>query len=149
MILANWLTERRKERRGAEEREDRNAALMTAVFVVRNFIVEALNQESNPAIPSGRRLGGLKSAQRNLDAIIEKSPPEVQYIMSTIFGMSLRLGDLITAMERSVDHLEIELRIELLYRALEDFDIVSGQDLEILSADDLRGIVSNPEDVPE
>lgn len=147
VILANWITERWKARADNERQMARNAALMTAVFVIRNFVAEALFDASAANIHS--RLGGLKAAQGNLNSVIEKSPPEVQYIMAAIFGISLRLGDLVAAIETHLDPLELTHRHDLLCEALEEFDVYAQQDLELLSADEIKALVENPEDVPD
>jgi hypothetical protein len=147
VIFANWLTERQRARNEAALQEDRNAALMTAMFVIKNFIAESLNEAGENGNNFRSHLGGLRAAQKNLDVVISKSPPEVQYIMATTFGMSLRLSDFVAAVESDSSFLEIGRRHDLLCAALEEFEIYAGNDLSILSEDELRSIVTNPEDV--
>lgn len=148
VILTNYISERRIQRREEQALSDRNAALMTALFVIRNFILEALNN-SDEDMSLSQSVSGLKAAQINLNSVIEKSPPEVQYVMATCFGISLRLADLITAVEHELGDIETARRHDLLLDALAEFDVFASQDLTILSSDEIRDIVSNPEDVPD
>ncbi|MEO5494740.1 MAG: hypothetical protein ABIR08_12045 [Sphingomonas sp.] len=149
VIFANSLTERRKDQREQFEREARNAALMTALFFIRNFLAEVTNAVEPTRRGFRQALPHLKAAQKNLDAIVTKSPPEVQYIMATVFEVSLRLDDYVAAVESRAALSDIVPRHDALQDALDSYDLYTGNDLAMMSPDEIRAIVANPEDVPD
>jgi hypothetical protein len=121
---------------------------MTAVFVIRNFVTDELGR-FEATRNSRHDVTGFRTALTNLQSLIEKSPPETQYVMATVYEISLRLGDLVSALENArIGRAEVARRVELVYQALETFDLFSGRDLAIMTPDEIRDIVANPEDVP-
>lgn len=145
VILANHLTHRNELRVEDQRQSDRNAALMTGLFIIKNFVVDELNRFEGSQ-SAGTDTAAFKTALTNLERIIEKSPPETQYVMATVFELSLRLGDFISGLESPfVGQVEVRRRLELLYQALEAFDIFSGKDLTIMSEDEMADMVANPE----
>lgn len=120
---------------------------MTGVFVIRNFVMDELGRFEE-AIHTRRDIAGFRTALVNLQSIIEKSPPDTQYVMATIFELSLRLGDLVSGLENiSVYQEELDRRIQLVYDALESFDLFAHQDLTLMTNEEVAKIVSNPEEV--
>lgn len=145
VIAANYLTHRHQRRLEEEKQQDRNSALFTAVFSVRNLIVETLDELTET---SDLRLakGSLKTALRNIESIIEKSPPDTQYVMSAVYSISLALGELdaLTDMA-SIEPKHLERRLQGLEAAIEFFDLIATRDLTILGAEEVAKYVSNPE----
>jgi hypothetical protein len=149
VIAANYLTHRRERRLEEERQQDRNSALFTAVFAVRNMVVATMNELAET---NDMRLakGSLKTALRNIESIIEKSPPETQHVMSAVYGISLALGELDALTDMiSLEPKHLERRLEGLETAIEFFDLVASQDLTIMGDEELAKYISNPEDLSD
>lgn len=145
VIVANYLTHRRERRFENEKQQDRNSALLTAVFSVRNMIVATLNELAET---NDMRLakGSFKTALRNIESIIEKSPPDTQYVMSAVYGISLALGELDALTDMGpLDAGQLERRLRNLEEAIEFFDIVAPQALAIIGDEELAKYITNPE----
>lgn len=145
VIVANHLTHRRERRLDEERQGERNAALFTAVFSVRNLIVEAMNElaESNDLRLAA---GSFKTGLSNINSIIEKSPPDTQYVMSAVYGISLALGELVALTDTPGFNAEqLGRRLARLEEAVEFFDLVAHEDLTIMSDEEVARFADRAE----
>lgn len=69
--------------------------------------------------------------------------------MATVFEVSLRLDDYVAAVESRAALSDIVPRHDALQDALDSYDLYTGNDLAMMSPDEIRAIVANPEDVPD
>lgn len=149
VIAANYLTHRHTRRLEEEKQQDRNSALFTAVFAVRNVIVATLNElsETNDLCLAK---GSFRAALRNLESIIEKSPPDTQYVMSAVYGISLALGELDALTDMApLEPPHLVRRLQALEIAIEFFDLVATRDLTFMGDEELAKYVSNPASLSE
>ena len=138
VMTANYLAHRRERRVEEERQQERNSALFTAVFAVRNSVAEAMEELSDSASLKVA-VTSFKTALFNIHTIIQKSPPDTQYVMSAVYGLSLSLGEVVALTELdefSPD--QLERRLGRLDDSIEFFDLVAAQDLTILTEEEVQ-----------
>ncbi|WEK40765.1 MAG: hypothetical protein P0Y50_03905 [Candidatus Brevundimonas colombiensis] len=145
VLLGGWLSDRRKSRTENAARARQQRALLTGMFAVRNHIATRLTEWEADGLLS--RLEPLRTAQTYVHRMIDKTPGESEILMITVIEIGLKLDSLIATLDRrSTDPNSrspkglaqmITLQAEELTASLEQFDIISGQELIVLSDDDL------------
>jgi len=150
VILGGWLADRRKLRTEQLVRQQREKALLTGMFAVRNHIAQRLIEYG----PEGRlsQLEGLRTAQSYVHRLIDKAPSESESLMIVVIEIGLTIDALIATMDRS--HTDPGLKdtttlaevitreVKELAASLEQFDIVTGSQLTFLSEEDLAAFPS-------
>lgn len=144
VILANELAERRRQRSAEEDLQQHERAVYTAIFGIRNFLAEELERvgEGDGHVLD---LGALAAAQQHLHRLIEKSQPDSQTLLITIFEVSLRLDDLLSEFEiigedDRMDPKHAQRKLAALMAAIDHFDIVSESALDFLDDEDVQEI---------
>ena len=147
VLLGSLLTDRRRNRSEEELRHRREQALLTGMFAVRNFIVLRLNEWVEKGNLSD--LNPLRTAQAYVHRLIEKAPSESETLMIAVMDVGLRLDALIAATEEYGEGGRfglpnqaqfasyLESRAAELEQSLEQFDLISGRALPMLSDADL------------
>lgn len=153
VLLGGWLSDRRKGRMEAEARELRQRALLTGMFAVRNHIATRLGEWQEDAPLS--RLEPLRTAQAYVHRMIDKAPGESEALMITVIEIGLKLDALIATIDRrntdpSLSTLEgqaalLTLQVNELLASLETFDVVVGEELILLSEDDVAKFAKSPD----
>ena len=146
VIVANELAKRRRQKSAAEQLQQHEQAVYTAIFAIRNFIAEELDRLGDGS-DHELDLGALVSAQQHLHRLIEKSQPDSQTLLITIFEVSLRLDDLLSEFEvvspeDRPDPETAQRKLEALVSAIDHFDIVSGSVLDFLDDEDIDEIIN-------
>lgn len=151
-VLGGWLSDRRKSGAEKRARKERERALLTGMYAVRNHI--GLRLQSFRLMRRTSELNGLRSALKYADQIVGRMPTESEGIMMAFVELVLKLDAVVARLEVSVSapdlsfpahlsHLDAEL--DELIAGTEQFDIVARSSLSFLSEDDLAKLVSNPE----
>lgn len=145
VLLGGWLADRRKQQNEYFERDQREKAIMTGMFAVRNHIVLKLNEYEVHGTISG--LEPLRTAQSYVHRLIEKAPGESESLMITIIEIGLKIDTLIATMDRRLTDPSLKDPIALaavvtrevdeLNAALEQFDIISTGELPFMSEKEL------------
>lgn len=145
VLLGGWLADRRKN--SAEEllRQRREKALLTGMFAVRNFVMERLNEWEEVGLLS--RLEPLRTAQTYVHRLIDKAPGESESLMITVIEMGLKLDALISTIDRRFTDpglkdptalaSTITSQVSEVAASLEQFDILTGAELTVLTDEDL------------
>jgi hypothetical protein len=151
VLLGSWLTDRRRTKNDDELRYRREQALLTGMFAVRNFIVLRLNEWEDKG--NLEALNPLRTAQAYVQRIIEKAPNESENLMIAVVDIGLRLDALIAATEEFGEGRQysfvnltqfavyLESRAAELEQSLEQFDLISGRVLPLLSETELAEFV--------
>lgn len=147
VLLANWLSDRRKERAEKIARDQRERALLTGMFGVRNFVVETLNEYESDTGGVLSQLEPLRTAQAYVHRLMDHAPSESESLMIIVIELGLKLDALISTMDRRVsdpglaDQISfakaISHDIHELFGSLEQFDLVAGSHLQVLTDEDL------------
>lgn len=145
VLLGGWLSDRRKNRAEDIARERRQRALLTGMFAVRNHIATRLTEWQDDGLLS--RLEPLRTAQAYVHRMIDKTPGESEILMITVIEIGLKLDALLATLDRrstdpSLKTSEglaklVSLQVDELAASLEQFDIITSQELMVLSDDDL------------
>ncbi len=147
VLLAGWLADRRKQVAEKSVQDQREKALLTAMFAVRNHIAERLNEWAEDGLTS--RLEPLRTAQAYVHRLIDKAPGESESLMIAIVEIGLKLDTLIGSLDRSLDKKSsadlvsyarmMTKQVEELEASLEQFDIISGRTLSLITEEELTG----------
>lgn len=145
VLLGGWLADRRKNRAEDAARARQQRALLTGMFAVRNHIATRLTEWDADGLLS--RLEPLRTAQAYVHRMIDKTPGESEILMITVIEIGLKLDALIATLDRRSTDPSLKspqglaqlitLQAEELTASLEQFDIITGQELIVLSDDDL------------
>lgn len=146
VILANWVTDRRKRRAEEDLRGQRERTLLTGMFAVRNHIAERLNAFGD----SGRlsELYRLRTAQAYVQRFVEATPDGTEALMIAVLEVGLKLDALLSSLDRAPLKLTrtamnailptvVDEANELL-AALHQFDIIAQSSLGFVDEEDLR-----------
>lgn len=152
VLFGGWLADRRRDRKDHELQRRREEALLTGMFAVRNFIALRLNEWEEQGHLSD--LNPLRTAQDYVRRMIEKAPAESETLMIAVVDVGLRLDALIAATgeygsgkrynlsNQELFARHIGQRVAELVQALEQFDLISGKALPMLTDADLAEFVS-------
>ena len=145
VLLGGWLADRRKNRAEDIARERRQRALLTGMFAVRNDIATRLTEWQDDGLLS--RLEPLRTAQAYVHRMIDKTPGESEILMITVIEIGLKLDALLATLDRRSTDPSLKtsqglaklvsLQVDELAASLEQFDIITSQELMVLSDDDL------------
>ena len=145
VLLGGWLADRRKERAEDLTRSRRERALLTGMAGVRNFVMNRLNEWHDDGLLS--HLEPLRTAQVYVHRLIDKAPGESESLMIAVLEIGLTLDALIATMDRrSTDPGLNELtslatvitrQVEDVVASIDQFDIIAGQELTVLTEEDL------------
>ena len=141
-----------KKSRDAEfEKQSRqHTAIYTALFAIRNFIVESLNRISEEPDLTTDEVPVLRIALDRLDDLIAKAPVERDDMAMALYDLPLRLKSVIVLIEERVDNTRKKQRlvtaINELIASLEQLDLFFGADLQIISEEDLQKFAKYPPD---
>lgn len=145
VLLGGWLADRRKNRQEDFLRERREKALLTGMFAVRNYVIERINEWSESELPS--QLEPLRTAQAYVHRLIDKAPGESESLMIAVIQIGLHLDALLATLDRAsmissqMDSAElaklITQQVEEITASIEQFDIITGRELAIMTEEDL------------
>jgi hypothetical protein len=145
VILSNWIAERRKVRNEQEIVGQRERALLTAMFVVRNHIVERLNEWDEDGRLS--RLMPLRTAQAYVQRLIDNTPGESEALMIGVLEFCLKLDAVLAVVDRRSEAPDVHTAAEWaallttavdeLKRRLDQFDAIAMGHLSFVSDEDL------------
>ncbi|HMJ92762.1 MAG TPA: hypothetical protein VK472_01550 [Allosphingosinicella sp.] len=125
----------------AEKQRERNAALFAAIFTIRKFLMRTLNElEATSSVSRAR--ASFQTALTNFSTIIEKSPPDTEFVMNANYEISLALGELVAVLQGSCAAEELNDRTERLRMALEHLAMESGPSLSFTSQEDIVGYIA-------
>lgn len=140
VLLGGWLTDRRRDRKEEDLRGQREKALFTGMFAVRNFILGRINEWSDGKDTA--RLEPLRTAQAYVHRLIDKAPGESQSLMISIVEIGLSIDALLATLDRPFDDAValkpvIERQVLSMLTAIDQFDIFSRAELAYLSEEDM------------
>ena len=154
VLLGSWLSDRRKERTEKIAQEQRERALLTGMFAVRNHVMARLNEyEEDGGLLS--QLQPLRTAQSYVHRLIDRAPSESESLMIAVIEMGLKLDALLATIDRKktepalADAMSfakvLSVNVEELLQSLEQFDLVTMTQLQFLSEEDLARFKIEPE----
>ena len=125
----------------AERQKERNTALFAAIFTIRKFLMRTLNElEATKSLSRAR--ASFQTALVNFATIIEKSPPDTEFVMNANYEISLALGDLVSVLEGACPPEELSDRAERLRQALEHLAMESGPELSFTDHEEIAGFAA-------
>ncbi|MBV9992666.1 MAG: hypothetical protein JOZ72_15410 [Alphaproteobacteria bacterium] len=139
VIFSNFLSARRTDRRELERKAERNRAVLSGVFAIRNFIVSALDTDQVDYPYSMQE--PIEAALKTLKSLVEKIPPDDQALTIAAYDLVMKLDALsatISNQVRTGSGDRLPLRIDAVLGALEQFDLLFNGQLAMLSDDDLK-----------
>jgi hypothetical protein len=154
VLLGSWLSDRRKERTELIASDQRETALLTGLFAIRNFVIERLNEYEAEGGGLLSQLQPLRTAQVYLHRLIDRAPSESESLMIVVIELGLKLDSLIATMDRRDSDpglrsprsfaKAISHDVEELLQSWEQFDLVSMSHLSFLSDEDLAKFMPTP-----
>jgi hypothetical protein len=145
VLLGGWLADSRKNSAENLTRNLREKALLTGMFAVRNYVAERLNEWGEDGILS--KLEPLRTAQVYVHRLIDKAPGESESLMITVIEIGLNLDALIATIDRRGTDPGLNTSLALakmltrqaagLEASLNQFDIVAGRELFVLSEEEM------------
>jgi hypothetical protein len=145
VLLGGWLSDRRKNRMDDDARERRQRTLLTGMYAVRNHIATRLNEWKEGGLLSQLEL--LRTSQAYVHRMIDKTPGESEVLMITVIEIGLKLDTLIATIDRRPTDPSLStpldlarlltLQVDELLSSLEQFDVVTSEELTFLSDDDV------------
>jgi hypothetical protein len=149
-LIGGWLVDRRKlamERMAVRQRE---RALLTGMFAVRNHIALRLNEYAAEGLESG--LQPLRTALTYAERLMEKTPPDGEAPMIAMLEIGLKLDALLSTLDRRktdpglqdpVKYARVISRcVDELSSSLEQFDVIVAGDLATLDQSDIDALTS-------
>lgn len=146
VILANWVTDRRKRRAEKDLQAQRERTLLTGMFAVRNHIVQRLNAFDD----SGRlsELHRLRTAQVYVRRFVEATPDGTEGLMIAVLEVGLKLDALLSTLDRiplkptraaiSIILPTVVDEANELLSALHQYDVIAQSSLAFVDHEDLR-----------
>jgi len=148
-LLGGLLADMRKaaaERRAQTQRE---RALLTGMYAVRNHIAQRLQEWDTDGLTSN--LEHLRSAQRYVEKLIEKTPAEGEALMIAVIEIGLKLDTLLATIDRrAIDPglrapekfaQAITTQVQELSASLEQFDVIAHGSLSFINAEELDEVL--------
>lgn len=145
VLLGGWLADRRKRGQDDLLREMREKALLTGMFAVRNHVMEQINEWSESGLQS--RLEPLRTSQAYVHRLIDKAPGESESLMIAVIEIGLHLDALLGTIDRRLTDPGLKKPEELakmitrqvgdVVASLEQFDIITGRELTIMTDEEL------------
>ena len=142
VIVANQLNHRRQVRLEAVRQKERNGAIFTAIFTIRNFLLRSMTELEESDDRNCARVS-FGTALANLNSVVEKSPPDTEFVMIANYEISLALGDLVMLLQsKSYPAARLEERTERLRMALENLAVMAGPSLSFTDLSEADGYVA-------
>ncbi len=144
VLLGGWLADRRKNAKDDDLREQRETALFTGMFAVRNFIMGRLNEWSDDKDVA--RLEPLRTAQAYVHRLIDRAPGESQSLIIAVIEIGLSIDVLVATLDRKptvpyvpdvLRNSELDRQVMALIVAIEQFDMMSSSQLTIMSDEEM------------
>ena len=145
VLIGGWLADRRKNAQEDFLRDRREKALLTGMFAVRNYVMKQINEWLESGLLS--RLEPLRTAQAYVHRLIDKAPGESESLMIAVIEIGLHLDALLATIDRRSTDPGLKSPTELaklitrqadeIATSIEQFDIITGRELTIMTEDEL------------
>ena len=145
VLFGGWLADRRKNNTEEFLKKSRERALLTGMFAVRNYVMQRVNEWSESGLLS--HLEPLRTSQAYVHRLIDKAPGESESLMIVAIGIGLHLDAVLATIDRRLSDPALRDPIQLaetvtrlieeLVASIEQFDLITGSELTILTDEDL------------
>jgi hypothetical protein len=143
VMAANHLSNRERRSHERFEALQRERALYTGMFAIRNFISERLNEYNEGQ--DIEALMPLESALSYINKLVDKTPIDGEALMITVIDVALKLDVVVTGVRRArdllIDRSQLHRGINDLIGALDHYDTVAGASLAYVSEEELEQMV--------
>jgi hypothetical protein len=145
VLLGGWLTDRRKLRNEQDSADQRERAMFTGIFAIRNYIMQTLNDYEKEGLAS--QLEPLRTAQAYVHRLIDKAPSDSERLMIVVIEIGLNIDTIAATLDRREAGLPLSNQqkiaemlhrdIERLVASLEQFDLIAHGQLSMMDEDEL------------